>query len=154
MFVSIIIKDIKSVGVNEVNNETLKHMVKNKKLDDINLPNYLSIDDIKHVLYQIIEIKQNEDANVLANQLFKVVGNQHQGVYFSIVDDVIDILEIILEHSQNHHQRKLLILAILNDLYYFDLDEIAKQDTVMMSKNESIKCKLEKYSDENFSKFL
>ena len=74
--------------------------------------------------------------------------------FFPIAEDLIDILVIILNNSQNNHKRKLLILGILNDLYYFDLDAKSKEDLNLINKYESIKSKLSNFSDENFQNFL
>ncbi len=76
------------------------------------------------------------------------------GIFFPIAEDLIDILVVILNNSENNYKRKLLILGILNDLYYFDLDSKSKEDLNLNNKYKSIKSKLSNFSDENFQNFL
>lgn len=141
-------------GVSKVNNVILKKIVEMQNWDNTNFPNHLRKDDMQNLLYKVIDISQKEDANALGNQVINSVGNNHQGIFFPIVEDLIDILVIILNNSQNNHKRKILILGILNDLYYFDLDSKSKQDLNLNSKYRSIKSKLSNFSDENFENLL
>lgn len=141
-------------GVNKMNNEILKKIIENQNWNNTNLPSYLSKDNIQNLLYKVIDINHQEDANALGNQVINSIGNNHQGIFFPIAEDLIDILVIILNNSQNNHKRKLLILGILNDLYYFDLDAKSKEDLNLINKYESIKSKLSNFSDENFQNFL
>jgi hypothetical protein len=141
-------------GVNKMNNEILKKIVESQNWNNTNLPDYLSKEHIQNLLYNIIDISQKEDANVLGNQVINSVGNNHQGIFFPIAEDLIDILVVILNNSENNYKRKLLILGILNDLYYFDLDSKSKEDLNLNNKYKSIKSKLSNFSDENFQNFL
>ncbi len=141
-------------GVNKMNNEILKKIVESQNWNNTNLPDYLSKEHIQNLLYNIIDISQKEDANILGNQVINSVGNNHQGIFFPIAEDLIDILVVILNNSENNYKRKLLILGILNDLYYFDLDSKSKEDLNLNNKYKSIKSKLSNFSDENFQNFL
>ncbi len=69
-------------GVNKMNNEILKKIVESQNWNNTNLPDYLSKEHIQNLLYNIIDISQKEDANVLGNQVINSVGNNHQGGYF------------------------------------------------------------------------
>ncbi len=137
-----------------MSDDILKQIIESQNWDNTNLPNDLSKDNIKNLLYRVVDISPSEDASVLGDEVINSIGSNHQGIFFPIVEDLIDVLVVILTHSQNNHKRKLLILCILNNLYYFDLDSRSKKDLRLNNKYQSIKSKLSGFSDENFQNFL
>ncbi len=137
-----------------MSDDILKQIIESQNWDNTNLPNDLSKDNIKNLLYRVVDISPSEDASVLGDEVINSIGSNHQGIFFPIVEDLIDVLVVILTHSQNNHKRKLLILGILNNLYYFDLDSRSKKDLRLNNKYQSIKSKLSGFSDENFQNFL
>lgn len=132
-------------------NEDLKHLVSNQIWNNTDIPDYLTIEDVKVILNKIIDITPTQDSNSLGEEILRTIGNNHRGTFFPIAEEAIDILVTILEYSQDNPKRKTFILGLLNDLYYFDLDLEFKDNLNFLQKKKSIKTKLEKYSDENFS---
>lgn len=66
-----------------MNNEILKKIIENQNWNNTNLPSYLSKDNIQNLLYKVIDINHQEDANALGNQVINSIGNNHQGIFFS-----------------------------------------------------------------------
>ena len=78
------------------------------------------------------------------------------GVYYYENIWIIELLMKILEYSENSNKiRSIFILSILNDLFYFEIEDNKNIDISEFEKEKTkIKEKLYKYSDDFFDELI
>ena len=107
--------------------------------------------EIKRILQNIICINSG-DLTEISNDLINFVGSNHGGFYYVDYFWVVDFLIEILERgSENCQARSKCILAILNNLHYFEPEikfNVSPSDSKKMK--EYATARLSPYSDELF----
>lgn len=136
--------------VSNLTNIELENIVRNSNLKFDILENQALIKDVLVELVYVV----GDLADFISDRLFSLIGNNHSGVYYPVVDSVIDLLLLVYENSSSNRARKICILGILNDLFYFSLEKntisnVGELEWAGLEK--SIKDKLFSYSDEFFN---
>ena len=88
--------------------------------------------------------------------MIDIIGSNHMGVYYYENIWIIELLMKILEYSENSNKiRSIFILSILNDLFYFEIEDNKNIDISEFEKEKTkIKEKLYKYSDDFFDELI
>jgi hypothetical protein len=78
------------------------------------------------------------------------IGNDHRGTYYPAVLEAIDLI-IEIEKGSDLKAARKCAAAILNDLYYFQLELGSNDKQLYEAIENTIKEKLRPYSDENIT---
>ena len=90
------------------------------------------------------------------DEVIDIIGSNHMGVYYYENIWIIELLMKMLEYSENSNKiRSIFILSILNDLFYFEIEDNKNIDISEFEKEKTkIKEKLYKYSDDFFDELI
>jgi len=105
-------------------------------------------------LIQLSQYDESKDESGMGmgSEVRFAIGNDHRGTYYPAALEAIDLIIEIEKHSDIEAARKCAT-AILNDLYYFQL-ELGSDDKQLYEAIENIiKEKLQPYSDENMTDY-
>ena len=131
--------------LNSVENEILKHK-----------ENYSEnqIKELIEIFNEIINVK-TENADNIGDRYIDAIGNDHSGTYFFENVWTIDLLIKILENSSKNRARIIFCSSVLNDLYYFVLDDSDKfSKDEYWSEFRKVKKLLYPYSDKFYDGLL
>ena len=131
--------------LNSVENEILKHK-----------ENYSEnqIKELIEIFNEIINVK-TENADNIGDRYIDAIGNDHSGTYFFENVWTIDLLIKILENSSKNRARIIFCSSVLNDLYYFVLDDSDKfSKDKYWSEFRKVKKLLYPYSDKFYDGLL
>ena len=110
---------------------------------------------IRRILKKVLFLN-SDDVEKIGDEVIDIIGSNHMGVYYYENIWIIELLMKILEYSENSNKiRSIFILSILNDLFYFEIEDNKNIDISEFEKEKTkIKEKLYKYSDDFFDELI
>jgi hypothetical protein len=110
---------------------------------------------IRRILKKVVFLN-SDDVEKIGDEVIDIIGSNHMGVYYYENIWIIELLMKILEYSENSNKiRSIFILSILNDLFYFEIEDNKNIDISEFEKEKTkIKEKLYKYSDDFFDELI
>ena len=110
---------------------------------------------IRRILKKVVFL-DSDDVEKIGDEVIDIIGSNHMGVYYYENIWIIELLMKILEYSENSNKiRSIFILSILNDLFYFEIEDNKNIDISEFEKEKTkIKEKLYKYSDDFFDELI
>ena len=109
---------------------------------------------IRRILKKVVFL-DSDDVEKIGDEVIDIIGSNHMGVYYENIW-IIELLMKMLEYSENSNKiRSIFILSILNDLFYFEIEDNKNIDISEFEKEKTkIKEKLYKYSDDFFDELI
>ncbi len=110
---------------------------------------------IRRILKKVVFL-DSDDVEKIGDEVIDIIGSNHMGVYYYENIWIIELLMKMLEYSENSNKiRSIFILSILNDLFYFEIEDNKNIDISEFEKEKTkIKEKLYKYSDDFFDELI
>ena len=110
---------------------------------------------IRRILKKVVFL-DSDDVEKIGDEVIDIIGSNHMGVYYYENIWIIELLMKMLEYSENSNKiRSIFILSILNDLFYFEIEDNKNIDISEFEKEKTkIKEKLYKYSDDFFDELM
>ena len=110
---------------------------------------------IRRILKKVVFLN-SDDVEKIGDEVIDIIGSNHMGVYYYENIWIIELLMKMLEYSENSNTiRSIFILSILNDLFYFEIEDNKNIDISEFEKEKTkIKEKLYKYSDDFFDELI
>ena len=110
---------------------------------------------IRRILKKVVFL-DSDDVEKIGDEVIDIMGSNHMGVYYYENIWIIELLMKMLEYSENSNKiRSIFILSILNDLFYFEIEDNKNIDISEFEKEKTkIKEKLYKYSDDFFDELI
>ena len=110
---------------------------------------------IRRILKKVVFLN-SDDVEKIGDEVIDIIGSNHMGVYYYENIWIIELLMKMLEYSENSNKiRSIFILSILNDLFYFEIEDNKNIDISEFEKEKTkIKEKLYKYSDDFFDELI
>ena len=110
---------------------------------------------IRRILKKVVFL-DSDDVEKIGDEVIDIIGSNHLGVYYYENIWIIELLMKMLEYSENSNKiRSIFILSILNDLFYFEIEDNKNIDISEFEKEKTkIKEKLYKYSDDFFDELI
>ena len=110
---------------------------------------------IRRILKKVVFLN-SDDVEKIGDEVIDIIGSNHMGVYYYENIWIIELLMKMLEYSENSNKiRSIFILSILNDLFYFEIEDNKNIDISEFEKEKTkIKEKLYKYSDDFFYELI
>lgn len=110
---------------------------------------------IRRILKEVVFLN-SDDVEKIGDEVIDIIGSNHMGVYYYENIWIIELLMKMLEYSENSNKiRGIFILSILNDLFYFEIEDNKNIDISEFEKEKTkIKEKLYKYSDNFFDELV
>ena len=110
---------------------------------------------IRRILKEVVFLN-SDDVEKIGDEVIDIIGSNHMGVYYYENIWIIELLMKMLEYSENSNKiRSIFILSILNDLFYFEIEDNKNIDISEFEKEKTkIKEKLYKYSDNFFDELV
>ena len=110
---------------------------------------------IRRILKKVVFLN-SDDVEKIGDEVIDIIGSNHMGVYYYENIWIIELLMKMLEYSENSNKiRGIFILSILNDLFYFEIEDNKNIDISEFEKEKTkIKEKLYKYSDNFFDELV
>ena len=110
---------------------------------------------IRRILKKVVFLN-SDDVEKIGDEVIDIIGSNHMGVYYYENIWIIELLMKILEYSENSNKiRSIFILSILNDLFYFEIEDNKNIDISEFEKEKTkIKEKLYKYYDDFFDELI
>ena len=110
---------------------------------------------IRRILKKVVFL-DSDDVEKIGDEVIDIIGSNHMGVYYYEDIWIIELLMKMLEYSENSNKiRSIFILSILNDLFYFEIEDNKNIDISEFEKEKTkIKEKLYKYSDDFFDELI
>ena len=110
---------------------------------------------IRRILKKVVFLN-SDDVEKIGDEVIDIIGSNHMGVYYYENIWIIELLMKMLEYSENSNKiRSIFILSILNDLFYFEIEDNKNIDISEFEiVNTKIKEKLYKYSDDFFDELI
>lgn len=110
---------------------------------------------IRRILKKVVFLN-SDDVEKIGDEVIDIIGSNHMGVYYYENIWIIELLMKMLEYSENSNKiRGIFILSILNDLFYFEIEDNKNIDISEFEKEKTkIKEKLYKYSDDFFDELI
>lgn len=110
---------------------------------------------IRRILKKVVFLN-SDDVEKIGDEVIDIIGSNHMGVYYYEDIWIIELLMKMLEYSENSNKiRSIFILSILNDLFYFEIEDNKNIDISEFEKEKTkIKEKLYKYSDDFFDELI
>ena len=110
---------------------------------------------IRRILKKVVFLN-SDDVEKIGDEVIDIIGSNHMGVYYYENIWIIELLMKMLEYSENSNKiRSIFILSILNDLFYFEIEDNKNIDISEFEKEKrKIKEKLYKYSDNFFDELV
>lgn len=101
-----------------------------------------------HDLSQVSENTTSDEVDRIYNELFRIIANDHQGVYYIEKIELMDELVKLYYQNEISERCKKAISAMLNNLYYFQ--PYCQDKAKRMEIHQQLQKKLELFNDENF----
>ena len=110
---------------------------------------------IRRILKKVVFL-DSDDVEKIGDEVIDIIGSNHMGVYYYENIWIIELLMKMLEYSENSNKiRSIFILSILNDLFYFEIEDNKNIDISEFEKEKTkITEKLYKYSDDFFDELI
>ena len=135
---------------NRLNEKILIDKILEQDWKDEYSPSSYNPSKLKTSLISLVNVCKNDDADEMGFQVLNALGNNHCGTYYPIALLAIDILITIEESSVDNKERRNYTRALLNDLFYFELEMIGGSEESANKIAREVKQKLFKYSDEKY----
>jgi len=100
-------------------------------------------------LLNLIYLDDSSESEMVAEQFVNSIGNNHYGIYYPIITELIDHLLVIEKYTESK-VCKMCTKCILNDLYYFEPDIGESKMWDVKSLKDHVQKKLSAFSDEHF----
>lgn len=141
-------------GMKNINDEKLLSFVENEILKHKEDYSEKEITKLLQIFNEIINVSPKK-ANSIGDLYINFIGSDHMAVYYFEHIWTIELLIKILENSSKNRARIIFCSSVLNDLYYFVLDDSDKfSKDEYWSEFRKVKKLLYPYSDKFYDGLL
>ena len=92
---------------------------------------------IRRILKKVVFL-DSDDVEKIGDEVRDIIGSNHMGVYYYENIWIIELLMKMLEYSENSNKiRSIFILSILNDLFYFEIEDNKNIDISEFEKEKT-----------------
>ncbi len=141
-------------GMKNINDEKLLSFVENEILKHKEDYSEKEIKKLLEIFNEIMNVVPKK-ANSIGDMYINFIGSDHMAVYYFEYIWTMELLIKILENSSKNRARIIFCLSVLNDLYYFVLDDSDKfSKDKYWSEFRKVKKLLYPYSDKFYDGLL